>query len=263
MKTKSILIGLLTFFALGSCDNTNSEYMTVNVATPKFMTLEALRSSVEITEPTPIIESGKIYVYKDLVLVNDVDRGIHVIDNSNPENPKKVAFITIKANKDMEIKGDYLYVDSLMDLVVFNISEINNIKEVTRLKDVFPQYVIMPFVENMIVDYGDQVPNANEIIVSWTITEERRRIEEIDDLNTRFMNDLALAEANTSVGQGGSLARFKIVEDYLYAVDSHSINIFDINNLETPLGCIYMISHHQLYLNIFQNFNMELLVIPL
>jgi hypothetical protein len=236
MKTKSILIGLLTFFALGSCDNTNSEYMTVNVATPKFMTLEALRSSVEITEPTPIIESGKIYVYKDLVLVNDVDRGIHVIDNSNPENPKKVAFITIKANKDMEIKGDYLYVDSLMDLVVFNISEINNIKEVTRLKDVFPQYVIMPFVENMIVDYGDQVPNANEIIVSWTITEERRRIEEIDDLNTRFMNDLALAEANTSVGQGGSLARFKIVEDYLYAVDSHSINIFDINNLETPLA---------------------------
>ena len=33
-----------------------------------------------------------------------------------------------------------------------------------------------------------------------------------------------------STGQGGSLARFKIVKDYLYAVDSHNINIFDIQN---------------------------------
>ncbi len=30
------------------------------------------------------------------------------------------------------------------------------------------------------------------------------------------------------------MARFKIVDDYLYAVDSHSINIFNIDQLENP-----------------------------
>ena len=241
MKTKIMLILILGCFALISCNNNDDEYIMVKVATPEYMTIDELRSSVEITSPVPIEESGKIYVYNDLVLVNDVDKGIHIIDNSNPENPQKVACIKIKANKDMEIKGDYLYADSLMDLVVFDISDINNIKEVTRLKDVFPAYVVLPFIEDMVIDYGEQGPYSGEIIVSWSITEERRSIEEVNDLNIRFMNDVALAESNAAVGQGGSLARFKIVENILYAVDSHNINLFNIQNLESPevVGNVY------------------------
>lgn len=79
----------------------------------------------------------------------------------------------------------------------------------------------MPFFEDMIVDYRGQIQNANEIIVGWDVTQERRSIEEIQNLNNRFNDAIALAEANVSTGQGGSLARFKIVEDYLYGVDSH------------------------------------------
>ena len=37
-----------------------------------------------------------------------------------------------------------------------------------------------------------------------------------------------------TTGQGGSLARFKIVEDYLYAVDSHNINVFNISDMDNP-----------------------------
>jgi hypothetical protein len=215
----------------------------VKVATPEYMTLDALRSSVEITSPIPIIESGKIYVYNDLVLVSDVDKGIHVIDNSNPENPYKIACIKIKANKDMEIKGDYLYADSLMDLVVFDISDIHSIKEVTRLENVLQQYVPVPFFDDVIVDYGENAYNPDEIIVAWNITDELRTIEEINEINRGgIMDDVVFAnEANASTGQGGSLARFKIVNDMLYAVDSHSINIFNIENLESPedVGEVY------------------------
>ena len=46
---------------------------------------------------------------------------------------------------------------------------------------------------------------------------------------------MATTNESGGTGQGGSLARFKIVGDFLYAVDSHNINVFDISNLEAPL----------------------------
>ena len=177
MKQKLLLI-TLSLALLFSCTKNNDDFETVNVAKAEFMSLTAFRSSVEIDEPQEIKASGKIYAYNKLVLVNDIDEGIHIIDNSNPNNPHKIAFIKIIANKDMEIKGDFLYADSLMDLLVFDISDINNIKEVARLKDVFPAYITMPFMENLIVDYGENGNIQNGIIVKWTITQELRSKEE-------------------------------------------------------------------------------------
>ena len=236
MKTKQLFLIAITFIFMISC-NKNDEFETVNVAKAEFMSLEAFRASVDIIAPTPIIESGKIYAYNNLVLVNDIDNGIHIIDNTNPENPVKVAFIKIKATKDMEIKGNYLYADSLMDLLVFDISDINNIHEVARLKDVFPSYIPMPFIDNLVLDYGENGNQSGDIIVGWNITQEQRRIDdERNDYTTGgiVFNDFMALASTESTGQGGSLARFKIVDDYLYAVDSHNINIFDITNLTSP-----------------------------
>ena len=49
--------------------------------------------------------------------------------------------------------------------------------------------------------------------------------------------------ASADTGQGGSLARFKIVADYLYAVDSHTINVFDISDLEAPVELAYTVQN--------------------
>ena len=235
MKSKLVMLVISLVLVL-SCTKNNDDLEMVKVAKPEYMSLTAFRTSVKIDAPRNIIESGKIYTYNNLVLVNDVDEGIHIIDNSNPSSPKKIAFIKIIANKDMEIKGNYLYADSLMDLLVFDISDINNIKEVARLKDVFPVYTPIPFLQNLIVDYGDTASGETGIIVKWNITEEYRSKDEINSIKNNVDVILAMdAASSESTGQGGSLARFKIVNDYLYAVDSHNINIFNIQNLEDPL----------------------------
>lgn len=205
------------------------------------MSLIDFRASVKIELPTEIIESGKIFVYNNLVLVGDVHQGIHIIDNSNTKNPQKIAFIKILGNRDMEIKGNYLYADSYMDLLVFDLSDINNIKQIARLEDVLQTIMLAPAIDNVYVDYENF--DGNGVIIGWNITQETRRIGEgIQENIGIFFNDIAVATSSESTtGQGGSLARFKIVNDYLYAVDSHNINIFHINNLESPkvLDAIY------------------------
>lgn len=232
MKTKLLLTLTVLFFTLLSCDN-EGDTVLVNVATPKYMALDEFRAPIEITSPVPILKSGKIYAYNNLVLINDTGNGIHIIDNEDARHPIKIAFIKVIATNDMEVRGNYLYVDSLSDLLVFDISDIHNIKEVSRLRDVFPAYIPTPVLENLVVDYAGSSTNPDDILVGWDITQERRRIEEVNYYNVDRI-DVVSAEANITGGQGGSLSKFKIVDNYLYAVDSHNINIFTIDNLENP-----------------------------
>ena len=233
MKISSYLLALLALFALFSCEE-KEEFQEFLVARPLVMSKADFANSVDILPPRPIDESGKIYAYKDYIFVNDKYEGIHVIDNTNPVSPQKIAYITIAGNVDISIKDDVLYADSIRDLVILDISDINNIQEVTRLEEVLQDNIVFPFEADIVewVDYNWET----EIIVGWETTTEIRKVEEVQpDI---FLFDDAVAESADSggeTGQGGSLARFKIVGDHLYAVDSHTINVFDITDLENPV----------------------------
>ena len=228
---KKCIITLLVVLGLVSCDKKeDGDFADYLVATPITMSLEDFKNSVDIVAPKPIDESGKIYAYENYIFVNDKYKGVHVIDNSDPGSPQKIAFIKIAGNVDISIKGNYLYADSLTDLMVLDISEINAIRIVNRLEDVLRDNIVWPIAD--IYEY-DGIDYENEILVGWDVKIESRLISEV---NNRFDDQIFLAEAanDAQVGQGGSLARFKIVNDYLYAVDSHTINVFDISDLENP-----------------------------
>ncbi|WP_297696142.1 hypothetical protein [uncultured Eudoraea sp.] len=228
---KKCIITLLVVVGLVSCDKKEEgDFADYLVATPITMSLEDFKNSVDIVAPRPINESGKIYVYENYIFVNDKYKGVHVIDNSDPASPQKVSFIKIAGNVDISIKGNFLYADSLTDLMVLDISEINAIRIVNRLEDVLRDNIVWPIAD--IYEY-DGIDYENEILVGWDVKIESRLISEV---NNRFDDQIFLAEAvnDVQVGQGGSLARFKIVNDYLYAVDSHTINVFDISDLENP-----------------------------
>jgi hypothetical protein len=234
MKNTFYFLLMITSFSLAFMSCENEDYEIYNVVTPVTMTLSELRSSVKILPPQKIIKSGKIYVYEEFVFINDEEKGIHIIDNTVPTAPKKISFLKILGNTDIAIKDQMLFADSFTDLVVFDISDIRNIVEKKRLNNVFPQYTIYPTIDNNLPVYYDY-PNytTDKIIVDWNIKQEKRKPQNKDMLGGGVvMFDTASSEG--AVGKGGSLARFMIVEDYLYAVDNQKINIFNIQNLSVP-----------------------------
>ena len=237
MKKKILVLLSLTTLLFISCDsdNNNGEYADYLVARPLVISKVEFAASVDVIAPRPIEESGKIYAYKDYIFVNDKYQGVHVINNANPEQPVKISFIKIPGNVDISVKDDYLYADSLMDLVVIDISDINNIVQVNRLENVLNNNVFFPFDVDL-VEYDD-FDQQTEIVVGWETATERRLISEVEQRTGGgiFVDDLVFAEnASGDTGQGGSLARFKIVDDYLYAVDSHNINVFNIADMDSP-----------------------------
>lgn len=235
MKNLFLLFLVSTIFGLVSCnDSDDGQYAEYLVAKPIKMSMSDFKADITVIAPVPIERSGKIYVYGDYIFVNDQFKGVHVVDNSNPKNPKKIAFIKIPGNVDISIKDNFLYADSITDLLVLDISDIHQIKMVKRLENVLRDNVVFPFGAD-IFEWKD-IDYDTEIVLGWeTVTERRPKIDENQDLSMELAAMLNSASQSPSTnGQGGSLARFKIVNDYLYSVDRHSINVFNIKDLANP-----------------------------
>ena len=136
-----VVLGAITMLILMSgCEE---KYKYTGCHEPKTLSLEELRSEYpKFLEGKEIGKAAKIYNYKngDILLINERNKGIHVVDN-RVEKRGKVSkgdkFIQIPGNVDMAVKDGYLYADSFTDLLVLDIRDINDIKLVTRKEKIF------------------------------------------------------------------------------------------------------------------------------
>ncbi|MEZ4905245.1 MAG: hypothetical protein R2822_27575 [Spirosomataceae bacterium] len=92
---------------------------------------------ITTTLPQPLQKPGKIYVRGNYLFINEQGKGLHLIDNTDPE-PPKLSFIKIPGNVDIAVKGNLLYANNGPDFVVLNIAEPTKILVVKRIENVFP-----------------------------------------------------------------------------------------------------------------------------
>ena len=261
------IVLLLVYISLFTCNKDEGPTEYIDVAVPLLMSKSEFRSSVEIQGPRALEEAGKIYAYNDYIFVNDEFKGIQVIDNTNPSSPHAISYLKVAGNVDISIKNNFLYADSSTDLVVFDISNIQKIKTVGRLEDVFSAYDYKIPEGAVYADFSN-FNSADQIIVGWTL--EKRETSSLDQGGIQIFQ-AAIAESSSNIGTGGSLARFQIFDNYLYAVSSHEMTIFDIsistdptfisreyagNNLETMFendGYLYLGSTDGMYIYSLEN----------
>lgn len=229
-----LLVLALNFY---SCSDKIEE--TYTVYTPEYMSYDALRSSFQMKSAQTIQQPGKIYFKDQFIFINEYQKGIHVINNSDPSDPQRVAFIDIPGNIDIAIKGNMLYADSYVDLLTIDLSDMDNIKEVDRDEDVFP-YIIPEIGIGTISEIDEQ----KGVITGYKVTKETVDVTGDEVYYHRFpmwettffaMDALSSAKVNsTGTGTGGSMARFTLHEDYLYIIDKASLHLFNIENNADP-----------------------------
>ncbi|MBN1181209.1 MAG: hypothetical protein JXB49_02910 [Bacteroidales bacterium] len=246
MKKYNHLFVLYAFimFVFSSCEDKTIERYTVNA--PVYLSYEDLRSSVKSTTIIPeIAQPGKIYFYNDYIFINEYQKGVHVIDNSDPSSPQTVTFINIPGNVDIAIKSDILYADSYVDLVVIDISDLNNVIERNRIINAFPYTIPEVTSEGRM----DMVDESKGVVVGWEEKEVEVKVENNNYYNfypvyamedVMIGNDVAVVtdiSGGKNYGVGGSMARFTIYNDVLYAINEFNLNIFDISDLINPNLC--------------------------
>jgi LVIVD repeat len=120
-----------------------------------------------IAEKQPVIQAGNIYAKGNYIFQIDVGRGIHVIDNAVPAQAQRIGFITVNGCNQISIKGNYLYTNSMADLVTLDISDPVHLHEVNRVADAFPELAYdYPLVQPEESGYY-LCPTYDSVVVGW------------------------------------------------------------------------------------------------
>ncbi|MAS39028.1 MAG: hypothetical protein CMB84_03415 [Flammeovirgaceae bacterium] len=148
-------------FSFFSCQDKCDKYTTYVKSTPKYLKMESLRDSVYFDIEREINSPGKLNYKDGYLFISEVAKGVHVIDNRNVNNPIKIGFINIPGNYDIATKDNFLYADSYIDLVILDISNVNEIKEVNRVEGSFQNYYENRFLFSetlgIVTGYEEQV----------------------------------------------------------------------------------------------------------
>lgn len=110
-----------------------------------------------------IEKAGKIYSYQSLLFVNEVGKGVHIFDNSDPRNPVNLHFLSIPGNNDVAIKGGIMYADSYNDLLALEITT-DTVRLVKRLENIMGFSDEYPFENNA---YFECVDPEKGKVVGW------------------------------------------------------------------------------------------------
>ncbi len=123
--------------------------------------------TIKVLPPQDITTQGKVYVKDPYIFVGDVNLGIHVIDNSDPRHPYKLAFIQIYGNHDIAVKEQVLYADNMEDLVAIDISDMQNPTLVKRVESVY-KLPNQHYPENLPFQTYFECPDPSKgFIVGW------------------------------------------------------------------------------------------------
>ncbi len=243
VKSIRIWVVALTSLVTASCMDRYVEVFTAN--SPVYMSYEDLRVAVKKSESRDLINPGKIYFKDNFLFVVEELKGVHLIDLATPSNPRNTGFIEIPGCMDIAIKNQVLFADSYIDLVAIDISSHSNIREVARVEKVFP-YTVPPAGNGGRMAEVDQ---EKGVVIDWEIKKVRQEMEPVYypvyptwknytemDMSHFSTQSGGGGAAGSTFGIGGSMARFGLYGDNLYAVDDHIVYMFDVTDAAAPFS---------------------------
>ncbi|QDH81432.1 hypothetical protein FKX85_21315 [Echinicola soli] len=230
LPSTAVLLRILLIFVIAigfnSCQDQVESTYTYQAKIPVSLKTEVFRDIyVGPVSPRDIQKKGKIYIFDDFLFISEPNKGIHVIDNTSPANPKNISFIEVPGAADLAINDNILYADSYIDLLSFDISDPRDISLANREEDVFTNYYInqeagtFTYLKDTVITSKDPIRRWNGTGI-W--------------LESANFSNVDAGGGQGNYGQGGSMARFTLANGHLYTVDDNDLRLFDISEKADP-----------------------------
>jgi hypothetical protein len=231
LPLQTIAIICTSLFLSACSKNKNDEKtQTYTIDRPVYKAKSEVLASINGAATTAIEHAGKLYIKDNFIYMNEVNKGIHIIDNSNPSLPVQIAFLAIPGNLDIAIKGNILYADMYNDLLAIDITDPHHAKINNAINNFF---VSRAYVN------GYAANTDGQIAVDWNEKDTTVLVQDYPypgcDRCEFDLNNGVKAQNTKSSGVAGSMAGMVIMNNYLYAIsEMHSLGIVDITNPSVP-----------------------------
>jgi hypothetical protein len=132
---------------------------------PVYLALDSLKD-IRSMPPQPIVQTGTIFLLDSLFFVLDYRKGVHVFSFLDSANTEAIAFLKVPAATDFSVSGSRMYVDSWRDLITIDISNLLNIKVLSRSGGVFSPSLFPPLYRGSF----ECVDEMNGAVIDWKDT---------------------------------------------------------------------------------------------
>lgn len=236
-----LLVPLAILISLSSCLKDECErQVTYNKMVPVYKTKDEIRATTVVKEAPRALENiAQFYYYNNHIFITERNTGIHIIDNQNPEAPQNIAFLNIDGAENMAVKDGILYVNNYIDLLAIDISDIQNPSLEGRTNDVFNPLSTHYQTGDILIEY---------VIEQVTETMDCQRYMSLREFNGELFDGsffgnavdfntgpIAESSASGGTGTGGSMARFTIIGEHLYAVSQSNLDIISLQQPTAPV----------------------------
>lgn len=187
------------------------------------------------------VRFGKIYLYDETLYVSELTRGVRQLDISNPAVPVNLGLVGIEGNHDTALRGTVdgrriLYADSYADLIVVDVTAPASLQVLDTLRNIFGQSHAVRWGDEILFGPSTVMPLTDQIggLRGCPGCSETMIIEGPSMGPELSTTADAVRTQGSGTGRAGSMARFAVVENYLYCIDYDQLYVFEIDDPARP-----------------------------
>lgn len=237
MKKLMFAIVALNILGFYSCtDDFGTSEITYVKATAIYGDLDEQRNIPLNAASKELINPGKIYVSDDLLLIGEEGEGIHVYDNSDPENPTATSFIQIPFNREFYVHNNAIYAESVYDMLKIDISDKSAPRLINRSENAFIQEFTFTNANGEALIGFEYETVTEELDLNTSIWELASTGNNVFlDFEAKIIPESAVPSsfAGSSQSSIGTVNRIAVNEDYVYTISRQFLTVFkDEGNIE-------------------------------
>ena len=170
LKSIYRFVFLIPLLLLGCIESTAPNFPQGDVVGYQPVYLTDSDNEISLVGARAVEDPGQIYLLGDLLLMNDVGKGIHVIDNSDPTAPVNSGFLKVLGSENMVLKDGIVYVNQFNSLLAIDMTDADNIQVISRDEGALKTNDSDSFTPPLTGYFFECVDSSKGTVIGWRLT---------------------------------------------------------------------------------------------